>query len=154
MRKTKTGIYTFYYLPTDSIAYETDNYDDAQEYARGFEYSLPGYAYNKNYSVGITTEDGDKVNKVVMTIDDFMEFPNPNPLPDKINFDVVLDDTPKPTKELEKEPFHNLDEKETREVLKYTDTGFILGELARRLEEYDAFTQTIKKALDHLDINA
>lgn len=72
----------------------------------------------------------------------------------KINFDVVLDDTPKSTKELEKEPFHNLDEKETREVLKYTDTGFILGELARRLEEYDAFTQTIKKALDHLDINA
>ena len=147
-------IYRFYFKPTDSYTYETENYKNAQRYARHIRTDmLPDYAEPNNYTVYI---DRDGRTFAEMSVADFMEFPNPNPLPDKINFDVVLDDTPasKPSKELEKEPFHNLDDKETMEVLKYTDTGFILGELARRLEEYNAFTQTIKKALDQLDINA
>lgn len=146
MAKSKEhNVYSFYYDRTDTWVLVTESYLDAQEYAQKLK-------NKERYTVRVCFLNGDHYKD--FTVDEFLEFPNPNPSPENINFDVVLDDVTIPSKDLAKEPYHNLDDMETMEVLKHTDTGFILGELARRLEEYNAFTMSIKEALDRLDINA
>lgn len=94
--------------------------------------------------------------KKVFGIDEFINMPNPGIITHipNVNFDVALEDKPESGHVLDKEPFHHLDEAETREVLMYTETGYILGELARRLEEYNVFVKKIEDALSTLDINA
>ena len=70
------------------------------------------------------------------------------------NFDLVFDfkKTSKPGKELEREPFHNLDAKETKEVLMHTSTGEIIGELVRRSQEYEYTIGQFYKLLDNMKI--
>lgn len=70
------------------------------------------------------------------------------------NFDLGFDfkKTSKPGKELEREPFHNLDAKETKEVLMHTSTGEIIGELVRRSQEYEYTIEQIFKLLDNMKI--
>lgn len=46
----------------------------------------------------------------------------------------------------------NFDEAEQKEALLYMPTGFILGELARRLEEYDTATAGIAGIIDNMKI--
>lgn len=46
----------------------------------------------------------------------------------------------------------NFDEAEQKEVLLYIPTGFILGELARRLQEYDTATAGIADIIDNMKI--
>jgi len=58
----------------------------------------------------------------------------------------------KPAKDLERERFHNLDDKETAEVLKYTPTGALIGELARRANEYESTVDNIYKLLDSMKV--
>lgn len=70
------------------------------------------------------------------------------------NFDLGFDfkKTSKPGKELERDPFHNLDAKETKEVLMHTSTGEIIGELVRRSQEYEYTIEQIFKLLDNMKI--
>lgn len=58
----------------------------------------------------------------------------------------------KPGKDLERERFHHLDDKETAEVLKYTPTGALIGELARRSNEYESTVENIYKLLDSMKV--
>ena len=46
----------------------------------------------------------------------------------------------------------NFDEAEQKEALLYMPTGFLLGELARRLEEYDTATAGIAGIIDNMKI--
>ena len=46
----------------------------------------------------------------------------------------------------------NFDEAEQKEALLYIPTGFLLGELARRLEEYDTATAGIAGIIDNMKI--
>ena len=46
----------------------------------------------------------------------------------------------------------NFDEAEKKEALLYMPTGFLLGELARRLEEYDTATAGIAGIIDNMKI--
>ena len=46
----------------------------------------------------------------------------------------------------------NFDEAEQKEALLYMPTGFLLGELARRLEEYDMATAGIAGIIDNMKI--
>lgn len=104
----------------------------------------------------IESLDGNIKRAQIMTPEEFIDTPNPEittHIPN-VNFDVALEDKPESGHVLDKEPFHHLDEAETREVLMYTETGYILGELARRLEEYGVFVKKIEDALSTLDINA
>ena len=55
-------------------------------------------------------------------------------------------------KDVERERFHHLDEKETAEVLKYTPTGALIGELARRANEYESTVENIYKLLDSMKV--
>ena len=45
-----------------------------------------------------------------------------------------------------------VDEAEQKEALLYIPTGFLLGELARRLEEYDTATAGIAGIIDNMKI--
>ena len=58
----------------------------------------------------------------------------------------------KPAKDLEHERFHHLDDKETAEVLKHTPTGALIGELARRANEYESTVDNIYKLLDSMKV--
>ena len=68
------------------------------------------------------------------------------------NFTLDLPKGKKPDKDLERERFHNLDDKETAEVLKYTPTGALIGELVRRANEYESAVDNINKLLDSMKI--
>lgn len=68
------------------------------------------------------------------------------------NFTLGLSKDIKPGKDLERERFHNLDEKETAEVLKYTPTGALIGELVRRSNEYEKTVASIYKLLDNMKV--
>lgn len=68
------------------------------------------------------------------------------------NFTIDLPSGKKPGKSLERERFHHLDEKETAEVLKHTPTGALIGELARRANEYESTVDNIYKLLDSMKV--
>lgn len=68
------------------------------------------------------------------------------------NFTLGLTKDKKPGKDLERERFHHLDDKETAEVLKYTPTGTLIGELARRANEYESTVENIYKLLDSMKV--
>ena len=91
------------------------------------------------------------------SLKDFVSRTQPN------NFTLDMDTTAKnikaglskglkPGKDLERERFHNLDDKETAEVLKYTPTGALIGELARRANEYESTVDNIYKLLDSMKV--
>ena len=68
------------------------------------------------------------------------------------NFTLDLPKAKKPAKDLERERFHHLDDKETAEVLKHTPTGALIGELARRANEYESTVDNIYKLLDSMKV--
>lgn len=68
------------------------------------------------------------------------------------NFTLGLTKDKKPGKDLERERFHHLDDKETAEVLKYTSTGALIGELVRRSQEYESTVKSIREKLDSMKI--
>ena len=80
------------------------------------------------------------------TVKDFVSRTQPE------NFTLDLPKAKKPGKDLECERFHHLDEKETAEVLKYTPTGALIGELARRANEYESTVENIYKLLDSMKV--
>ena len=45
-----------------------------------------------------------------------------------------------------------MDDKETSEVLKHTPTGALIGELARRANEYESTVDNIYKLLDSMKV--
>ena len=77
---------------------------------------------------------------------DFVSRTQPN------NFTLDLPKGKKPGKDLMRERFHNLDDQETAEVLKYTSTGVLIGELVRRSQEYESTVEQISKLLDGMKI--
>lgn len=110
---------------------------------------------HEHLQIATWIEDNDRIwHKVsTLTLEEFLEVPQDEITHiDNINFDVVLEDKPDSTHVLDKEPFHHLNEDETKEVLMYTQTGFIVGELVRRLEEYDKTISGITKLLDDMKI--
>ena len=68
------------------------------------------------------------------------------------NFTLGLTKDKKPGKDLERERFHHLDDKETAEVLKYTSTGALIGELVRRSQEYESTVDKVYKLLDSMKV--
>lgn len=68
------------------------------------------------------------------------------------NFTLNLPKEKKPGKDLMRERFHNLDDQETAEVLKHTSTGALIGELARRANEYESTVENIYKLLDSMKV--
>ena len=109
---------------------------------------------DKNYYIVHFMKD-----KIVGTynLKDFVARTQPN------NFTLDMDTTAKnikaglskglkPGKDLERERFHHLDDKETAEVLKYTPTGALIGELARRSEEYESAIKSIDGILANMKV--
>lgn len=68
------------------------------------------------------------------------------------NIKAGLSKSLKAGKDLERERFHHLDDKETAEVLKHTPTGALIGELARRANEYESTVDNIYKLLDSMKV--
>lgn len=68
------------------------------------------------------------------------------------NFTLDLPKGKKPGKDLERERFHHLDDKERAEVLKHTSTGEIIGELVRRSQEYEKAIKSIDGILANMRI--
>lgn len=68
------------------------------------------------------------------------------------NFTIDLPSGKKPSKDLARDRFRHLDEKETAEVLKHTPTGALIGELARRANEYESTVEKIYKLLDSMKV--
>lgn len=65
----------------------------------------------------------------------------------------VVEEKPQiPLGTIGKDRLHNLDDRERREVLHYTPTGEILGELLRRSEEYEKTINNISKLIENMKI--
>lgn len=65
----------------------------------------------------------------------------------------VVEEKPQiPLGTIGKDRLHNLDSREKLEVLHYTSTGELLGELLRRSEEYENTIENISKLIKNMKI--
>lgn len=132
-------MYRLIYKPTNNCAAIFDTWREAQENAGkiiddklDFDYCIAHYIKDKFMGS--------------YELKDFVSRTQPE------NFTLDLPKAKKPGKDLERERFHNLDDKETAEVLKYTPTGALIGELARRANEYESTVDNIYKLLDSMKV--
>lgn len=123
----------------DHVSNTYDTWREMQEVAG----EMIDAGLDKNYYIVHFIKD-----KIVGTynLKDFVARTQPN------NFTTGLTKDKKPGKDLERERFHHLDDKETAEVLKYTPTGALIGELARRANEYESTVDNIYKLLDSMKV--
>lgn len=136
-------MYNLIYNPTGSVVMHFDTWREAQEYAG----QLIDDGIDLNYHISHSMGNGGKAKLMgEYEIKDFVSRTQPN------NFTLNLTPDLKPSKKLQKEPFHNLDEDDTKEVLQHTSTGFLIGELVRRLNEYDGAINQIKDIMGNLKI--
>lgn len=146
-------MYKLIYKPTGNCMKEYDSWRSAQE------------------ECGLLIDDGvdsdyeikHYYNKKFMKVYELKDFVS-RTQPDNCTLDLPTGKKPgedlerifikdkKPGKELERERFHNLDDKETAEVLKHTSTGALIGELVRRSQEYESTVEQISKLLDGMKI--
>lgn len=132
-------MYKLIYKLTGNCIEHYDTWREAQEIAG----KLIDDNIDANYYIGHYIKD-----KIAGNYDlkDFVSRTQPE------NFTLDLPKGKKPAKDLECERFHHLDEKETAEVLKHTPTGAIIGELARRANEYESTVENIYKLLDSMKV--
>ena len=132
-------MYKLIYKPISNCVKKYDTWRDAQEAAG----KLIDNGVDDNYCIAHYIKDK------VMGCYDLKEFVS-RTQPE--NFTLDLPKGKKPGKDLERERFHNLDDKERSEVLKHTPTGEIIGELVRRSQEYESTVEKISKLLDGMKI--
>lgn len=132
-------MYRLIYKPTGNCMKEYDSWREVQEDAG----MLIDDGVDSNYKID------HYYNKKFMgeyELKDFVSRTQPD------NFTLNLPKEKKPGKDLERERFHNLDDQETAEVLKHTSTGALIGELARRANEYESTVENIYKLLDSMKV--
>lgn len=132
-------MYKIIYKATGNCMRECDSWRETQELAGlliddGVDYQYEIHHYYNKKAMG------------VYELKDFVSRTQPE------NFTLDLPKAKKPGKDLERERFHHLDDKETAEVLKHTPTGALIGELARRANEYESTVDNIYKLLDSMKV--
>lgn len=132
-------MYRLIYKPTSNCIEHYDTWREAQEIAG----KLIDDRIDENYIIAHYIKD---TLQDVYELKDFVSRTQPD------NFTLDLPKGKKPGKDLERERFHHLDDKETAEVLKYTPTGTLIGELVRRSHEYESFVADLADKLHSLKI--
>lgn len=157
--------YKLYNCDRDLIG-SSDNIDDAKEYfGRLYDHETEnfgkGYADNMFVKVFIDKGKAGKTEFAEYSIKDFLnkDFkyqPMTKELYNKLSDPKNLEDDLPDFKSEDSREFEErakaLSDDEYRTVLKYVPTGFILGELMRRFDEYNKATDGIASLLDSMKI--
>lgn len=135
---------------------ESQNINDAKEYfGRQYDYEIDNYGkkYADQMIVKIFVDKG-KAGKTKFAEYSIQDFLNKNLYISDKKPVIKMEEPVKiseDSREFE-ERAKSFDDNEYRTVLKYVPTGFILGELARRFEEYNKAKDGIASIIDNMEI--